>query len=540
MDLYKLRLRLYKFLRNFSRHRPRWMVDFAIEETSLSEGLRAAFTCTSMLLLGMLLHKREFSWAAIGALWTCLADAAGTTRIRVISMLSFSFLSTLFGGITAHASSFGIVASATAIFVFSLLAGLARVCSDAAYRVTIVVATACIVMVYRPLQDWHDAMVFLGIYLGGCLFALLLSITIWQNHRFGPSRVALRLTFSRISELAWSTAQLIRSKTFDRRVWANTAQLHNLIMQTRSTIETVQHALDDLPQPSKESGKNVYEGLLLALADAEKSFESLMAIIHANENSLLASIHRLHAARCLQSISVILLKLGMQLDESKSIYPFPLRNRLSQFSQRLEAALGHTVMLRFLSTKSNYLAMHIKVHGFNQLRSVILRSIACLRDETTLHSRSVQFAFRLAIATTAAFVLVRLLHIHNGYWATMTVLIILQPSLTTAWPRSIERAVGTTLGAVIAIAVGFIAVTPLIICLCVFLLIFLSMALRRVNYSLYVMFLTPSFVLVVNYAFPGNEILLAVQRLGDTILGSIIAILATYLLWPNRPIKNPK
>lgn len=111
-------------------------------------------------------------------------------------------------------------------------------------------------------------------------------------------------------------------------------------------------------------------------------------------------------------------------------------------------------------------------------------------------------------------------------------------SIATTWPLSIERAIGTILGAIIAIVVGSIIHTPLATCLAVFLFICLTMTFRRVSYSLFIMFLTPSFVLVVNYALPGNEWVLAMERLGNNILGSVIAIAATYLLWPNREASN--
>ncbi len=103
------------------------MVSFALSQADLSEGLRAAFASTAMLLLGNLLHMPEFSWAAIGAFWTCLADAAGSNRMRFASMTGFAVLSTVCGGLTAYASGVGIAAAALAVLVFSFLGALGRV-----------------------------------------------------------------------------------------------------------------------------------------------------------------------------------------------------------------------------------------------------------------------------------------------------------------------------------------------------------------------------------------------------------------------------
>lgn len=534
-------LRTFTLLQAFTRHRPRWMVNFAIEETNLSEGMRAGFACSMMLLLGALFNQPEFSWAAIGALWTCMADAAGNTRLRLLSMLSFTFLSAILGVLTAYTSSIGIIVSAITIFAIASLAGFVRIFNFAVYQVGILVAVACVVMVDNPLHGWHDTVQFVGIYLVGCFFATLLSVTIWRIHRFGPSRYALRMAFIRLSELAEDTARLIRARTQGGNEWA----IHALTLraQTRSAIESVYHAFNNLPRLSKDGSRKIYQGLLLALADAEKSFASLVAIAEVDEIPGLFARQPQRAARCLNAISIIFNKLGQQLGESKSaVYPFPLCNRLLYFSQCLEAAFDGMLALPFQSTQSSHssLVEQTATPDFkkNKTREIIQASLAKISSQLSIYSPSLQFALRLGVATTIAFLIVRLLHLHNGYWASMAVLFILQPSIATTWPLSIERAIGTILGAIIAIVVGSIIHTPLATCLAVFLFICLTMTFRRVSYSLFIMFLTPSFVLVVNYALPGNEWVLAMERLGNNILGSVIAITATYLLWPNREVSN--
>lgn len=116
----------------------------------------------------------------------------------------------------------------------------------------------------------------------------------------------------------------------------------------------------------------------------------------------------------------------------------------------------------------------------------------------------------------------------------MTTLLVLQPSVGMTWPRSIARALGSTIGAVLAVLIGTFLHTPLALSLAVFPLIGLTMSLRKVNYVLFVTFLTPTFVLVADLAFPANELVYSVARLGNNLLGVMLALLATYLLWPKR------
>ena len=159
-------------------------------------------------------------------------------------------------------------------------------------------------------------------------------------------------------------------------------------------------------------------------------------------------------------------------------------------------------------------------------------AVAKLHDHASLSSDGVRFALRLGVATTAAYLAVHILQLPCGYWATMAVLLILQPSAAGTLPRSVERAVGTVVGTLIAVAIGGLAQTPLQIALMVFPLVCLTMALRPVGYSVFIAFLTPSFVLVADYAMPAFEYNHALARLENNLLGSAIAIAATLILWP--------
>jgi uncharacterized membrane protein YccC len=139
------------------------------------------------------------------------------------------------------------------------------------------------------------------------------------------------------------------------------------------------------------------------------------------------------------------------------------------------------------------------------------------------------------VATTVGFLAVRALHLPFGYWATMAILLILQPSIATTWPRSLERAAGSVIGGLIAAVIGVVVHSPIVISIAVFPLIVATMALRPVSYTLFVMFLTPAFVLVAGFATPGaHEIGYALARLANNVLGCAIAFAATFLLWPTR------
>ena len=514
-----------------AQRRPLWMVTLAIDETNLSEGLRAACAASAMLALGLLFDHPDFSWAAIGAFWTCLADAAGTRRMRFVSMLGFGLLSTFAGGVAALAAGHGVAAAALAVLVFSWAGALARIWGAASAQVAILAATACVVMVTHPLQSAAQALPFLAIYLSGCLFATLLSFTVWRIHPYGPSRQAIRSAYLRLAGIARDNARYLAQADAMAGAGAHGASYRS---QARAALEAARVALAAVP-PARAGNSALFDNLLLALSDAERIFAYLIAVTQSCERERQRLRHDPRARRSLEAMALLLRRLGLALRRQPETPPLLLQRRLAACGRRLEAALGALLPLRL-----NVEFMQLDLPRAERLpwRQAAAQALSqgwyTLRGNATLQSLGWRHAARVSLATTSGFLLVELLQIPFGYWATMATLLILQPSVSTTWPRGMERVAGSILGALLAVLIGLVIHTPLAISLVVFPLIVATMALRRVSYSLHVMFMTPAFVLVADYAMPASEMAYALSRLGNNVLGCVLALLATFFLWPDR------
>ncbi|MFS2117757.1 FUSC family protein, partial [Herbaspirillum frisingense] len=150
-------------------------------------------------------------------------------------------------------------------------------------------------------------------------------------------------------------------------------------------------------------------------------------------------------------------------------------------------------------------------------------------------------AWRCAAAAGATYLIVHLLELPFGYWATMATMLVMQPSISDSWSRSMERAVGSVVGGVLAVAVCLVVHSPLGLALLVFPLTVLTMALRPVSYGLYATFLTPVFVLVADVGGdPAHELANAALRAGNNVIGAVVAVLASYLFWPRRQQEDPQ
>nr|WP_323119873.1 FUSC family protein [Burkholderia alba] len=516
-----------------SRGRPVWMVSFAVGEASLSEGLRAACASTAMLAVGNLLHEPEFAWAAIGAFWTCLADAAGSNRSRFASMTSFALLSALCGGLTAFASGVGTVAAALAVLAFTTAGALGRIWGAAAAQVAILAATACVVMVDRPMHDLRTGAAFLAIYLSGCLFAIVLSLTVWRIHPFAPSRTAVRSVYGRLADIALDSARLLGEPQQGLRQW----ELHAAKFRgdARAALERARKALASVPV-SRADQRDAYANLLIALADGERLFAYLIAVSGACQRGRDGLRDARRAARVLVGLAARLRRTGSAVYDAPWVRPVEQQRRIERLARQLDAALDGEIAWPADQAPIDPVPPPSVAAGWiPSLGRVLTRAAATFNANLLWQSIGLRHAARVGVATTAGFLIVRLLGVPFGYWATMAILLILQPSIAGTWPRSLERAAGSVVGGLLAAAIGFAIHSPLGISLVVFPLVCATMALRPVSYSLFVLFLTPTFVLVADFATPGaREFVYAATRLGNNVLGCALALLATFLLWPTR------
>ncbi|CAB3782376.1 FUSC family protein [Paraburkholderia fynbosensis] len=524
--------RLYAIVTAIYRKRPVWMVSFATSEASLSEGLRAACASTAMLAVGNLLHDPVFAWAAIGAFWTCLADAAGSNRARFASMMGFALLSTLCGGLTSFASGAGAQFAALAVLVFTTLGAFGRIWGAATSQVTILAATACVVMVDRPVHDVRAGIAFLGVYLVGCLFAVALSLSVWRIHPFGTSRSTLRAVYLRLADIAFDSARLLEHRA-PPRDWATHAAKFRA--DARAALERSREALAKVPA-SRTNGRPVYDTLLGLLTDGEALFAYLIAVSGASEKVPDDAWRAKRAARLLSALGEVLRAIAAAANDARWERLANLQARLRRLATRLESALMEPVKLQSDFELVDFAPRDAKPERWTEgATRLAARTWATFKANLSSESVGLRHAARVGVTTTTGFLVIRALGLPFGYWATMATLLILQPSIAATWPRSIERAAGSIVGGVLAAAIGYAIHSPLGISLAVFPLVMATMALRPVSYSLFVLFLTPTFVLVADFATPGaNEFSFALTRLGNNVLGCVLALLATFYLWPTR------
>src|SRR5450830_1046882 len=519
--------RLQLLSASFSLPLRRWSAGFPLRNASLSEGLRAAFGAGTMLMLGELLHNPLFSWAAIGAFLTCLADSAGSNRARLASMGGFALASTLAGMFAATLSGAGLATGLLAIMACAGIAGFSRLYGAATGLVLMLAAGVSAILADTPVVMWPPQHSHVLIYFFGCAWATLLGLTVWRIHPFAPARAALARVYKALAELAVSV----------REEQAATTRRH-----AHMDIDSARKALMRITTERIDSS-HVVENLQIKLLHADALLTCITVLCDLRLTSYQDVIVQRRIGRILKAMAWLLQEFALSLAGAATFNDTDNDRALLRLHQlvgrmpeqaRLRLALPELTMDR---AAHEVLLADWKQSARPPATLAALLRYGCVHLRAD--SKEAQHGLRCAVAAGTTYLLVHLLGLPFGYWATMATMLVMQPSIADSWTRSMERAIGSIVGGVLAVLLCLLIHSPLLMALLVFPLSALAMGLRPVSYGLYATFLTPVFVLAADVASdPTQQLNNALLRAGNNVIGTVIAIAATYFLWPRRQEAN--
>ena len=523
------------------------------EALSLAAGIRAATACALPVAVAEITDHHELSWIAITAFWGCLADSGGAWRTRVTAMASFTAIATL-GCLLALLAGRSIWLAVPFVFLWSFGASLARIYGNAAQVVGSMLIALVIVCLGTPSNSLAETLARTAMTAIGGAWAMALVLVIWRLYPYGPARRAIGECWQAVASYADALGRLHRGSAADLD-WAQVTSKRR--GAAREAIEAAREILAG--ERRRRAGESRRGALLLVLlADADQVFETLLAVSElletasgsgsaAAQRALRLMLHRIAQAAG---------QLGTSLAQGKPPKPIQLAGTLDRVKRRLahgdphaQSALQHAAEL--LERIAGYFTVAVEVAcGVRQTEGLaeLARARApepeeaakpgvwaVLRANLGLQSLSFRHALRLSIAVAVAVWLADYLMIERGYWIGLTAAVILQPFLATTWQRALERVIGSVLGGLIAAGIGLVIHTPLGIVAVVFPLAIITLAVRGVNYTLFVLFLTPQFVLIAELFQTGGapNWHLAGLRALDSVLGGVLGLAAGFLLWPS-------
>ncbi|HEU0052394.1 MAG TPA: FUSC family protein, partial [Longimicrobium sp.] len=155
------------------------------------------------------------------------------------------------------------------------------------------------------------------------------------------------------------------------------------------------------------------------------------------------------------------------------------------------------------------------------------RVLDSVRKDTVMR----RYALRVALVAAAAVAAGALLGLERGYWITITAIVILQPYTGLTTQRATQRIAGTMLGGILTAGLGALFHDqPLAILALSFVFCGVCVALLPLNYAVFSIFLTPTFVLLAEAS--AGDWHLAGVRVANTLIGGVLALAGARLLWP--------
>jgi len=151
-------------------------------------------------------------------------------------------------------------------------------------------------------------------------------------------------------------------------------------------------------------------------------------------------------------------------------------------------------------------------------------------DNLSFKSAAFKHALRVSVVCLVGFITAKTISQgHHSYWILLTIIVILKPGFSLSKQRNFQRLIGTICGGVIGITLLIFVhdKTAQFIFLVFFMLGCYSF--QRLNYVVSVLLMTP-YILIL-FSFLGVNHIVQ-ERITDTIIGSVIAFIASYLIFP--------
>lgn len=536
----------------------RWPPRLNLRGLSVAEGLRAALACALIIIANEILDWPPLLYAALAANLACSCDAGGALRQRVTCLLVFSCVGALLW------PAFGLMRD-QGPWLLLPVAGLVVFCNSAARLwgpgpqavgnlLTVVLALS----LDRPLR-WVEAPGVAGMFLAGGLWATLLTGVIFRLNLHEPARVAVAAAWRALAVLAGDLHATYRGSPAPAgEHWDSHARVHRRAV--REAIEAARTAvLAVVRLRATLSGRGA--DAVLRLETAEQLFGSLIALSdrlgHLEREGEMppdpvALRARRQALRHLRTMIAVMAQAMARPFAGTRRWRAVMAEQRSFQPERLEGSIAALAVIAARDPATAPLFPAI----VDTLRTAVklitsgewavpgpdmppvvpwpVRVTDGLRANLTWQSA----ILRHAVRTTVVFLPALLVTLTRGggytHWLLITLALTMQPYFAETWQRALERIAGTVVGGIIGAALAFCTDAPMMLAALMFPLCVLGFSARQVSFAAYIACITPQVVVLSDLLNPGhNSWEIAEMRVLFTVLGGLVAVAGSLLLWPS-------
>ncbi|WP_319423604.1 FUSC family protein [Pleurocapsa sp. FMAR1] len=395
----------------------------------------------------------------------------------------------------------------------------------------------------------------------GGLWAMALSSALWIVRPHTPVVQAVAdcyLTLSKLAHLVGEkTSRSPKQEDWIEQFW----QAQDAVTQNLASARSIWTSIWTREKAESPRGNQ----LLASIEGANQTINSLVAVVElkaiALQNPLFNHLQP-ETEQVIEQVAISLQRFSTALKKNRNFIPLEdlqrsikaleyqwqrLRNRVYEQTIEIQAdEYASLVNLRKIVTSLVELAQQIQADAkiatdltLSYGRSKRFFStpepiswLDTIKSNFTFRSVTLRHALRLAVVVTIAQLIANVSPIPKGYWITLTAMIALKPNFGGTFQRTVQRVLGTVVGGMIGISLALAIHNPLEIALTILLLMFTAVSLRSLSYSLFITLLTPIIILLLNTFGVGNW-QLGIARIADSLIGGLLALLGSYLLFPS-------
>ncbi len=501
---------------------------------------------------------------SLGALCVSIVDSPGPIHHRKNAMLitlGLLVIVSILTGLTNRSDWF----IGTLLFVLSFIFSMIAVYGNRAASI----GTSILLITVLSIDDvraWKEVILY-GTYIGiGGLWYTLLS---YFSYRLRPYRLATQT----LSESIYEVAKFLRIKArfYDKKIDFDEiyAELLKLQVEVNHRQEEVREVLFKTRTFLRDSSP-YSRFLLVVFTDMVDLFEQIMSTyynykhLHKQFDStgILKRYHHLivHIAEHLEDIAFVLKSGGKPMDTKMlkhevralrmeiELLEADFDNNISNEQQRGFVALLNIYdniknIVKRIDTINAYfdkkLQSSIKPEKIDTSKFIHSQEVNAriFIDNLSFDSSTFRHALRVAIVMLVGFIVSRHLQFSHSYWTLLTILVISKPGFSLTKERNYHRIIGTVVGALIGVAILHFVKDKNALFVILMLFMIASYSFQRKNYVISVLFMTPFILIVFDFLGLGIETL-AKERVINTLIGSGIALAASYSLFPNWEYKN--
>lgn len=493
---------------------------FAItpERIAMTEGIHAALAMAPMLCAAALVNRPEIAFGAVAAFWTCLCDPQGAKSERLKTMAMFTALGGVVLPMAVYGAHWGYAASIVTLFVLVFLCGLTRSYKPALgpmpAQAGLIASLAVVIGIASP-EPLAGALAHAGYFLLGSIWTIFFCVFLWPMPFPQSSCLTLASIFGRLEDMAGYLLSLDARPGMDAKSWEEFDTVHR--RGVRMSIERGRALAAHDVRNNPVLGRGIDA--------AGRVFSALIALGHCRRNGALAQDEQVQ--EMLEDLRRLLQSVGAQVQHQLP-EPEILMTQSADLLRRTADRNDPTARaVAFAAMAIGRLADHDHTPAAEP-RTVPGSVASAIRIDALVW----RHALRVAVAAVLAYMIGTSFSVTFAYWGAIAAIVVTQPMSANTWLRIVERACGTLVGGAIAAVLLTTLHGPVAMTLAILPLAVVTVALRLVNYGLFVVFLTPMFMMLSDFIHPAEGLVLA--RLTNEFVGACVGVAASFLLWPEK------